>query len=114
MLMTRNLPWLHALWRKKKGNKQEDKGEITANDDIVEKKTEKKEEDEKEVTANDDFTNALVAVCENDEEKRVAALSDQMRLEMEAKLRNGDIDGGVKLGTLWMQLHGRVLKKKLA
>jgi len=71
-------------------------------------------EDEKEVTANGDMMNALVAVCENDEEKRVAALSeDQMSLELEAKLKAGDIDGSVTLGTLWLQLHGRALKKNL-
>ena len=99
----------------KKENKQEDKGEITASENIVEKKTEEKKEQEKEATANDDFTDALFAVCENDEEKCVAALSeDQLRSEIEAKLRAGEMDESVKLGSLWMQIHGRVLKKKFA
>ena len=36
-----------------------------------------------------------------------------MKLELEAKLRAKDIDGSVALGTLWLQLHGRALKKNL-
>ena len=61
------------------------------------------------------FLRKILSVCENEEEKRVAALSqDQFEEEIGAKIKAGEIDASVRLGTLWMQIHARVYKKKFA
>jgi len=99
----------------KNENKKEDKEELTASDNIVEKKADEKKEQEKKAITDGDVINAVLAVCENEEEKCVAALSqDQLGDEIGAKIKAGEIDASVRLGHLWMEIHARALKKHSA
>ena len=67
------------------------------------------------ISASDtDFKSALLSHCTNEEEVRVANLSEEdVGNTRAARMTSEVIDGGLALMKTWLELHGRVMKENM-